>query len=632
MRKDNSVRRILIIDDNAAIHDDFRKVLCPVTQSDAGLDELEDSLFGEPVTASGESHPHVEYELDCALQGEEGLAKLKQAIADGRPYAMAFVDMRMPPGWDGVQTIQQLWKVDRTLQIAICTAYTDYSPDQISSALGIRDGLLMLRKPFEKAEIRHVAMMLTEKAIAQRERDALEKIVQARTAQLQHAALHDTLTGLPNRLLFNDRLQTALKRSAREPQKFAVLFVDCDRFKVINDSLGHAAGDQLLLAMAGRLQQAVRDTDLVVHGSDEQPLAARLGGDEFAILLDGIKADADAARVAERLLKTLENPYVIEGHEVHSTASIGITTNSLGYNSPEEMIRDADTAMYRAKTTGGSRFVMFDQAMHNNAVERLELENDLRHAVERGQICLFYQPIVNMRTRQLAGFEALARWSHPKRGLVSPAEFIALAEETGIIVPLGIWILEQACKQLAEWQQNHPEIATITMSVNLSRKQLAMPDLLPRIRQILSDTGVDPRFLKLEITESAMMHDADAALAVLKQIQAMNIQLHMDDFGTGYSSLSCLQQFPLDGLKIDRQFVSGIATRADHAAVLRAIVQLAHNLKIPLVAEGIETLDQIKVLDSLGCDQAQGYFFAKPMDTASATNFIKEQKTKTDAA
>jgi predicted signal transduction protein with EAL and GGDEF domain len=384
--------------------------------------------------------------------------------------------------------------------------------------------------------------------------------------------------------------------------------------------------------MAQRLQQAVREADLVAHANDEQPLAARLGGDEFAILLDGIKADADAARVAERLLKALENPYLIEGHEVHSTASIGITTNSLGYNSPEEMIRDADTAMYRAKSHGGSRFVMFDQAMHNNAVERLELENDLRHAVERGQICLFYQPIVNMRTRQLAGFEALARWNHAKRGLIGPTEFISLAEETGIIVPLGIWILEQACKQLAEWQQNHPEIATITMSVNLSRKQLAMPDLLPRIRQILADTGVNPRFLKLEITESTMMQDADAALAVLKQIQAMNIQLHMDDFGTGYSSLSCLQQFPLDGLKIDRQFVSGIATRADHAAVLRAIVQLAHNLKIPLVAEGIETLDQIKVLDSLGCDQAQGFFFARPMDTESATKFIKEQNTKTDAA
>ena len=649
--------RVLVIDDAPAIHDDYRKVLCrPAAEAGAAMADMEAVLFGGGGGVAdiiGWEPEQTAFALDSAMQGREGVDMLRAAIADGRPYAMAFVDMRMPPGWDGVQTIRELWKVDPNLQVVICTAYSDYTPDQISREVGVDGRMLILRKPFEGIEVKQLARTLCEKWDSNRRTDELEKLVEQRTADLRKAALTDALTGLPNRLLFTDRLARAIQRGKRDPNfKFAVLFIDSDKFKLVNDSLGHEAGDQLLLQIAERLTDCAREIDTISRISgdgtpepepapagggenddhEKRPMAARLGGDEFTIILENIRCDADAARVAQRLLAAGAKPYVLNGQSVHSTMSIGITTNSLGYDKAEDMLRDADTAMYHAKREGRSRFSMFDQAMHNEALARLTFENDLRTAVTEGHIALHYQPIVEMKSGRLIGFEALARWTHPQRGWVSPVEFIALAEETGAIIPLGYKVLEQACRQLAAWQAKWPHLSELTMSVNLSRKQLSAPNLIDRIRQIMADAGINPRNLKLELTENSVMQDAKAALAVLRQIREMDVQLHIDDFGTGYSSLSCLQSVPLTGLKIDRDFIREITSKPGQAAIIRTIINLAHTLNIPLVAEGVETAEQTATLQSLGCDQGQGYLFAKPMEAGAAEQYIASKCNGAGAA
>jgi diguanylate cyclase (GGDEF)-like protein len=630
----NNSYRILVIDDTPSIHDDYHKVLGVDAASNGDVSRMEALLFG----ANDVRDDEPRFEIDSAYQGEEGVELLKRSIETNKPYAMAFVDMRMPPGWDGVQTIRELWKVDPNLQVVICTAFSDYTPQQISAELKLGGRMLILRKPFDGIEVLQLAKMLSEKwAIGRRKQD-LEHIVEARTAQLKKAALHDALTGLPNRLLFSDRLAHTLARSKRDANlKFAVLFVDVDEFKLVNDSLGHEAGDALLLEIAARLNYATRTVDTVSRGdvcelTGANPLAARLGGDEFALLLDEIRTDADAARVAQRILNEMSRPFHIAGHTIHSGVSIGLTTSSRNYDKADEMLRDADTAMYYAKREGRGRFVMFDQKMHAAAVERLTFESDLRAGINNDEIRAHYQPIVDIHTGRLVGFEALARWMHPKRGMVSPVDFIPMAEDTGLIVSLGSKILQMACKQLAEWQASSPTFTDLTMSVNVSRKQLVSGDLIRLVQNTLSETGIKPGSLKLEITESSVMADVKASLEVLKRIQSLGVQLHIDDFGTGYSSLSCLQNFPLNGLKIDRGFVSDITVKPDQAAILKAIVSLAHSLNLPLVSEGVETTEQSALLQSMGCDYAQGYLFSKPMDSAAATQFVARCATHQAAA
>ena len=611
MSTNNSTARILVIDDNLAAQLHFRNALNPESSSGASAAPRRQT-----------------FALDFAVTAQEAVEMLQRALVERNPYALAFVDLQASVS-DATQTVGELAKLDTDLQIIICT---ECSAEQVSPELDANDRIMVLRKPVDSAELQRLTMTVADKWAVNRQRNELEKMVQERTAELKRAALHDMLTGLPNRLLFNDRLENAMRRGKRDSAyRFAVLFVDCDRFKVINDSLGHRAGDMLLLQIAERLKGAVRDVDTVTRPLGE-PVAARLGGDEFAIMLDRINGDADAARVASRLLAELSRPYHLDGREVHSSVSIGITTNSVSYESAEDMVRDADTAMHLAKSGGGNAFILFDAKMHEEAVIRLTLESDLRRAIERGQLAVHYQPIIAMRTRHLMGFEALARWNHPVLGAIAPEKFIPIAEETGTIIPLGVWVLEQACAQLASWQRAHPTLSHLTMSVNVSRRQLAWPELIGEIQRILRQTFIDPRNLKLEITESAVMDDPETAIRVLTQIQQVGVKLHMDDFGSGFSSLSCLRNFPLDGLKIDREFVDGVSTGHNQAAIVKSVVSLAHNLKVPLVAEGIETPEQIAALEAMGCDQAQGYLFAKPMDPQAASDFIAKQASAINAA
>ena len=434
--------------------------------------------------------------------------------------------------------------------------------------------------------------------------------------QLLHDALHDALTGLPNRVLFMDRLSHAISLAKRRRNYlFAVLFFDLDRFKLINDSLGHSVGDQLLIAIARRLEKYLRVGDTV----------ARLGGDEFTILLEDIKDENVATNIANRLQEELTRSFNLSGNEVFTSASIGITLSTFNYERPEDLLRDADIAMYRAKATGKARYEVFNTTMHTRAAALLQLETDLRRGLERQEFQLYYQPIVSLKTGEITGFEALIRWQHPQRGLVSPAEFIPLAEETGLIVPIGWWVLREACRQLSAWKIQFPEYQSLVMSINLSAKQFTQTNLVEEITQILWETEVPANSLKLEITESVIMDNAEIATTMLFQLQSLGIQLSIDDFGTGYSSLAYLYRFPTHTLKIDRSFINKIDIDSEQFEIVRTIVTLAANLGMDVVAEGVETLKHLAQLKALNCGSGQGYLFSKPVDSQMAAKLLQEQ-------
>ena len=426
--------------------------------------------------------------------------------------------------------------------------------------------------------------------------------------QLLHDALFDALTQLPNRTLFLDHLGLAMEQARRRKSStVALLFIDLDRFKNINDSLGHTVGDELLVELARRLTQFLRPGDTV----------ARLGGDEFAILLNDIHGPGDATRVAERIQELFREKLVIGGREVFTSASIGVALSNPAYRTPDEILRDADTAMYRAKAAGRGCYQVFDQTMHRSVVALLKLETELRQAVEKKQFVMHYQPIVSLENKRIVGFEGLVRWRHPERGLVSPTRFIAVAEETGLIVPIGWWVLEQSCAHAREWQELVPADPPLYVSVNVSGKVVMQPDMFDRVLAILDRTGLPPTSLRLEITESVIMDHGEVALEKLAQFHKLGVQFSVDDFGTGYSSLSYLQRFSYDTLKIDRSFISGMDTKGDASAIVKTIVALANMLNISVVAEGVETAVQLERLREIGCSHAQGFWFSRPVDRAA---------------
>jgi diguanylate cyclase (GGDEF)-like protein/PAS domain S-box-containing protein len=432
--------------------------------------------------------------------------------------------------------------------------------------------------------------------------------------QLEQRAFFDSLTGLPNRAVFRDRLDHALARSARRSDVLAVLLLDLDRFKLVNDSLGHDAGDELLVAVGGRIQACSRSSDTV----------ARLGGDEFAILLEDAASEEAAIALAGRLLEALTSPFEVRGREVFIGASIGVALHVGPSGQPDELIRNADTAMYAAKGAGKGRCVVFQPAMHQRSLEFFEVQADLQRALVRGEFVLHYQPIVDLATGTLQGVEALVRWLHPTRGLIMPGGFIPVAEETGMIVPLGVWVLGAACRQAVEWQNRSSDTSSLSMSVNLSMRQLLEPDLVPRVAEVLAATDLDPRALILEITEGSLLQDVGETAAKLHALKELGARLALDDFGTGSSSLGHLRQFPIDVLKIDKSFVDGLGDEgSDASALVRAIIELARTLRLTTVAEGIESSEQLTQLRLAGCNLGQGYLFAKPLARDELENMLR---------
>jgi len=457
---------------------------------------------------------------------------------------------------------------------------------------------------------------------------------------LAHNAFHDGLTNLPNRALFLDRLQQALTLSKRHPNyKFAVLLIDVDEFKIINDSLGHAAGDDLLIQIGQRLKESVRRADTVsrprASNVPDRPAnddtLARLGGDEFTILLDDIRDPIEAVRVAERMQAELAIPFVVNQQGIVISASIGIAASTSPHTHAEDLLRDADIAMYRAKRAGKACCEVSDTAMHENAVKRLQLETDLRKALDQGQFRVYYQPIVSLQTGKITGFEALTRWQRPE-GILAPIAFIAVAEETGLIIPMNRQLLREACQHLRSWQSEFPSDSPLTMSVNITSREFVQPDLVSEIRKSLEQTGVDPGCLQLEIIETIAMGDAEKSGHVLAQLKALGVRLSIDDFGTGYSSLSRLRRIPVDTLKIDRAFISNMDTDPENREIVRAIIVLAHNLGLKVVAEGTEKEEHIDLLKQFNCEMAQGYLFSRPADDQAMLKLLASNRSTLAAA
>jgi diguanylate cyclase (GGDEF)-like protein len=623
-------RRILVIDDNAAIHEDFQKILGDYfpthSAADSTLTAAERLLFGD--NAAVTTRPI--FQIDCALQGQQGVRCAEEAAASGRPYAMAFVDMRMPPGWDGLETIEHLWAVDSDLQIVICSAQSDYDWSDVVERLGHSDRFLVIKKPFEPIEVLQCASALTCKwqheQKLRHQLESLERTVMVRTEgleaanrQLRHLATHDALTGLPNRILLDDRLAQAVAHADRDGQQFAVLVLDLDRFKLINDSFGHRAGDELLNEVAQRLSALVRSIDTV----------ARVGGDEFVLIVGPASEREEAEQVGRRAITTLQAPVRISGIDVHISPSIGIAFYPADATTAETLIARADAAMYCAKQRGRSNLQCFAPGMDTTTRERVQLESDLHHALRLRQFEVYYQPKADTATGSLHSAEALIRWRHPEHGVVLPGEFIPLAEECGLINSIGEWVLREACRQCKTWQRDG--LRPVRVAVNVAASQFRQGNLLDVVRRALDDVGLEARYLELELTESAVMTNPEESAAILEQLSRMGVLVSVDDFGTGYSSMSYLRRFPIDKLKIDQSFIKELMTGAEDASIVQAIISLAHGLQLKVVAEGVETPEQLEFLKSLGCDQYQGYHFSRPLPAAAFSELVRAQQRAEDS-
>ncbi|SCW60285.1 MULTISPECIES: bifunctional diguanylate cyclase/phosphodiesterase [unclassified Pseudomonas] len=606
-------RRILVVDDTPAIHQDFRKILSPSAGSDDSLDDTESLLFGTPQVS------RLQFQIDSAYQGEEALELVKRAQAEGQPYAMVFADMRMPPGWDGLQTIERLWEADPRLQIALCTAFSDYSWETMSERIEFDDQLLILKKPFDTLEIRQMASAMTWKwQLAQdaaRKMRSLERTIEERVQELlkvSHLLQYDVLTELPNSMLLGDRLTQAMAQCRRHDRQLAVMFIGLDRFKRINNALGHPVGDEMLKRVARALATVVRESDSVF----------RYGSDEFVVVLGDIVDPQQTKGVADKLLAAISSPQPIDGHDLTVTASLGISVYPSDGFDAVALIKKAETAMRNVKETGPNDYRFFTEDMNRRARQQQTIESGLRLGLQRKEFVLHYQPKLDLKSGKVVGVEALVRWNRPDHGLVYPSDFIPVAEDSGLIVPLSQWVLQEACQQACRWQAQG--MRPLYLSVNVSAIDFRQRGFVEGIARTLKETGLAPTQLELEITESVLMQNVDTTVAILKAIKQLGIRLAIDDFGTGYSSLSYLQKFPVDVLKIDQSFVGDLSIDSNDAKLVSTIISLGKSLNLHIIAEGVETLEQLEFLKKHHCEEVQGYYFSKAVEPQAFADWMTE--------
>lgn len=741
--------RILIIDDNIDIHEDFRKIL--QTQEEH-LQELKKALFGEE-----ESRVLLpEYEIDSAYQGEEGLSFIEQSLKESKPYFIVFVDHRMPPGWNGIETIEKIWKLDPDIQTVICTAYSDYSWQDLIRKLGFSDRLLILKKPFDSIEVRQLTCAMDEKwQLGQQSRyqiDILQSMVDERTSeirgtleattdgilvvsqfskildynqnfqniwkdltlnnedmesilsrkepqelisfissniledknvkttlenlifnfeqnnfvdlrlefrlknskivelftrplklkqdvigrvlsfrditeqryfeeQLSFQATHDLLTRLPNRMLLVDRLQQGILQAKRNNTLIAVIFLDLDRFKFVNDSLGHNFGDELLKAVSERLLRCMRDSDTL----------CRVGGDEFIIMIGGLKEENHSLFTIKKLQETIKEPFVVNGHQLTLSCSMGISFFPKNGQDADDLLKNADAAMYRAKSLGKNNFQFYAEEMNVQMRERLDMEQNLYLAYKLGELLLYYQPIVDAKTQKIARTEALLRWQHPQLGLIPPQKFIGVAEETGLILPIGEWALRTACEQNLYWKKCG--LPFLPISLNISSYQVKNIKSIEMILEVLDEMGYDGKFMMLELTENSLMEISDEVKTVFHALQNKGICFLIDDFGKGYSNLNYLMHYPISKIKIDKSFIDNLETNHLDADLIKAIIAMSHSLNKGVVAEGVETEKQYKFLLENHCDEIQGFYFSKPVSAQEYALLLKKgQFEKADSA
>lgn len=734
----NANFRIIIIDDNPSIHHDFIKIL--KTEPTTHVDKAREELFG-----SNNDDPELPlFEIDTASQGKEGVEQIKAAYQAGNPYALAFVDIRMPPGWNGIETVKHIWEIDSNIQVVICTAYSDYSWEQTVAHLGRTDNLLILKKPFDNVSVRQLAFALTTKwklaeetrnytAILQkkvtdrteslqkslsivkstfessndgiividnegtivdynnkltvmldipqsvlytkREEDFLldiqnklqnpnefisvidnmhrnpdqisidvlkfkdGKIVECYTQphrldqkiigrvmdfrditkrakleeKLKYQATHDLLTGLSNRIELLDRMKALIKMAETTPVSFAVLFLDLDRFKLVNDSLSHQVGDELLVQVANRLQHSIRYEDML----------ARLGGDEFVILLMNVANESDVEEKVKHIFASFQTPFIIADREITMTTSIGISIFPRDAQAVELLLRNADAAMYNGKALKGNTFKFYSEEMNKKSLEVLDQEVELRHAIANNEFFIVYQPQLDLSAQKIVVVEALLRWNHPTKGVLLPLDFIPLAEETGLIIPMGEWVLKEACLQNKKWQE--AGLPPIRVAVNVTSQQFKHYDIVGVIDKTLKETKLEPKYLEIELTENIILSH-DEIINTITKMKKLGVIIAIDDFGTGYSSLSYLHKIPLDRLKIDGSFIKHIHSPKDDEVVIRAIIAMAKHLNLEVLAEGVETKEQVNFLKKYDCDDIQGFYFSSPLSSEKVEEYLSKPK------
>jgi diguanylate cyclase (GGDEF)-like protein len=617
--------RVLVADDEAALRDAYRQILVTAGSSagDTMLAELRARLVPRPGGAAAKpvaakiAPSKTRFDATFCNGAEAAVAAVRDALAAGRPIAVAFIDMRMPPGPDGLWAAGRIRELDPAIEIVICTAYAEVDSAEIAALVPPEEKLSYLQKPFHPGEIRQMALSLGSKWRAEH--------------RIINLAYFDSLTGLPNREQLRTRMIAAIAAADQRHQSMAVLYLDLDKFKRVNDTLGHAAGDQLLCLVAATMRRSVRTGDPVsaeVPADGRAGHIARLGGDEFIVILPDPPSVEDAGRVAERLIADLKKPMQIGAHSVVITPSIGIAVYPRDGADADTLLRHADLAMYFAKRAAPGTYEFFDASMQDAARQRFAIEEKLHGALERGEFSLQYQPQFDVVSGGIAGMEALLRWNSPELGAVPPMAFIPVAEESGLILPIGEWVLRNACLQANAWREEG--LPPLRMAVNVSGQQFMLREFPETVAAIIAETGMDPRLLELEITESVVMRDEAASERAFAQLKRLGVGLAIDDFGTGYSSFGRLRKFSVNRLKIDRSFLTSLVECNDDQAIAKALIAMSHSLRISVTAEGVENFPQLAFLQEQACNEAQGYLLSHPLMPADALALLRRAATVTD--